>query len=239
MHIETGFRWLHAKAVQADSGTALIMSANLEKHGLDDGFELGLRLEDDRSEELRTRLERWSDQAAWELHPAPALGDVAGAVRVWHEGGLVDLDVTPRRCVDLGVFTAASAHALIAPKEPEPPRIDGLPRPDHAAGELECRWFVQPPGLHPKAGAVTRPATAFQRAVDAGVIRMVSRAEDGTRPDAGKSAKPAPYEPPVFKEPGGRLVVAIQSPDEMPSAREVAVEVAAAAIVVRAEPPSR
>ena len=234
-----GFRWLHAKAVQADSGRALIMSANLEKHGLDDGFELGLRLEDERSEELRTRLERWSDQAAWELRPAPALGDVAGAVRVWHEGGLIDLDVTPRRCVDLGVFTAASAHALIAPKEPEPPRIDGLPRPDHAARELECRWFVQPPGLHPKAGEVTRPATPFQRAVDAGVIRMVPRAEDGTRPDTGKSAKPAPYEPPVFKEPGGRLVVAIQSPEEMSSAREVAAEVGAAAIVVQAEPRSR
>ena len=66
-----GFKWLHAKALWADSDRALVMSANLEKHGLDDGFELGLRLEGKRAEELRTRLERWSSQAAWELRPAP------------------------------------------------------------------------------------------------------------------------------------------------------------------------
>ena len=83
-----GFKWLHAKALWADSGRALIMSANLEKHGLDGGFELGVRLDGERAEELRRRLERWSDQAAWELRPAPALGEVAGSVRVWHGPGI-------------------------------------------------------------------------------------------------------------------------------------------------------
>ena len=154
-----GFKWLHAKALWADSDRALVMSANLEKHGLDDGFELGLRLEGKRAEELRTRLERWSSQAAWELRLAPALGEVAGAVRVWHEGKLLDRDVKPRLPVDLGEVTVASALDMKAPA-PHPPHINGLPQSAH---ELECRWLVRVPELHPKAGEVTQPASDNKR----------------------------------------------------------------------------
>ena len=256
-----GFRWLHAKALWADSGRGLVMSANLEQHGLDDGFELGLRLQGKRAEELRMRLERWSGRAACELRPEPALSEVTGTARAWHDGELVDLDVTPRLPVDLGVVTAASADALFAPDEPEPPRTDALPQPGH---ELECRWLVQPPRLHPKAKEVMRPPTPLRRAIDAGVIRVVNpKAKEATTPaagepetrarpaaknsgakaasqqTAGKRANPTPYQPPVFREPDGRLVVAIQSPEEVPGAREVAAEVGAATIVVRAEPGSR
>ncbi|MGZ3461706.1 MAG: hypothetical protein ACXU86_24710, partial [Archangium sp.] len=39
-----GFQWLHAKVVWSDAGEALVTSANLEPHGMDDGFELGVRL---------------------------------------------------------------------------------------------------------------------------------------------------------------------------------------------------
>ena len=258
-----GFRWLHAKALWADSGRALVMSANLEQHSLDDGFELGLRLEGKRAEELRMRLERWSGRAACELRPAPALGEVAGPARAWHDGELIDLDVKPRLPVDLGVVTAASADALIAPKEPDPPRTDALPQSGHAAHELECRWLVQPPGLHPKAKEVMRPPSPPRRAIDAEVIRVVNpKAKDATIPAAGEPetrdrptvkksgakaasqqaagerTNPAPYQPPVFREPGGRLVVAIRSPEEIPGARDVAAEAGATAIVVRAEPGS-
>ena len=120
-----GFKWLHAKALWADSGRGLLMSANLEQDGLDAGFELGVRLEGERAEELRMRLERWSSQAAWELRPAPALGEVAGDVRVWHENQLLERDVKPLLQVDLGSVTAASAYDLKVPA-PDLPRINGL-----------------------------------------------------------------------------------------------------------------
>ena len=201
-----GFKWLHAKALWADSGRGLVMSANLEKQGLDDSFELGMRLEDERAKELRTRLQGWSNQAAWELRPSPALGEVAGEVRVWHQSQLHDRDVKPSLQVDLGSVTAASALDLKAP-DPQPPRVNGLPQPAH---ELECRWLVRAPVLHPKATEVTQPAS------------------DG-------EGEPTPYKPPVFKEPGGKLVVAVQSPRELPRARQVVAEVGAAAVVVGAK----
>lgn len=210
-----GFKWLHAKALWSDSGRGLVMSANLEKHGLDDGFELGLRLKGERAEELRMRLERWSSQAAWELRPAPALGEMAGDALVWHENQLLDLDVKPRLTVDLGSVTAASALDLEAPV-PDPPRTNGLPQPAH---ELECRWLVRAPALHPKAKEILRPA-----AIGPGTLERAA---------AGKKAKPVPYEPPVFKDPDGKLVVAVRSPEEILDARRVAEEAGAAAIVVR------
>ena len=202
-----GFKWLHAKALWADSGRALVMSANIEKHGLDEGFELGLKLEGEQAEELRMRLEGWSNQAAWELLLKPALGEVARDVRVWYENQLHDLDVKPRLPVDLGEVTAASVLDLKAPA-PDSPRINGLPQPARAAHELECQWLVRPPVLNPKAREVMRPAS-------------------------GKKANPTPYQPPVFEEPSRKRVVAVQAPEEIPSARRVVEEVGAAAVVVR------
>ena len=232
-----GFQWLHAKGLWADSGRALVMSANLETHGLDSGFELSVRLAGKRAAELRRRLERWMDQAPWELRPAPALGELTAAARVWRDSELVELDVKTRRSVDLGVFTAASADALIAREEPEAPCADGPPHPDHAAHELECRWLVQPPQLHPNATEVTRPVTPLQRAIDAGVIRVAeSRTKEVSPPAAGARPKPPPYEPPMFEEPGGRRVVAVRSPEDIPNARRIMREVGAAAIIVRTEP---
>ncbi len=223
-----GFKWLHAKALWSDSGRGLVMSANLEKHGLDGGFELGLRLEGERADELRIRLERWSSQAAWELLPAPALGEVAGDVRVWHGGNLIDLEVKPRLTVDLGSVTAASAHVLKAPA-PDLPRINGLPQPAH---ELECRRLVRAPDLHPKAKEIMRTAGGGPEMPERTGARD-SRAKAASRTAAGKKTKPAPYEPPVFKEPDGKLVVAVRSPEEIQVARRVAEEAGAASIVVR------
>ena len=207
-----GFKWLHAKALWADTGRALIMSTNLEKHGLDDGFEMGQRLEGKRAQELRTRLEQWSNRAAWKLYTKPALGDMDGDVRVWHEKKLFDLDVKPRISIDLGKVTAASALDMKAPPL-DPPPSNVLPKPAH---EIEYRRLVQAPVLHPKAKKVTRTGIKQK--------------------DVSDSNKDSP---PVYEEPDGRLVVAVRSQEEISDARQVAKEVGAAAVVVRMVSPSQ
>ncbi len=53
------FRWLHAKAIWTDAGESLVMSANLQRDGLDHGFELGVRLTGSRAAEIRERLMAW------------------------------------------------------------------------------------------------------------------------------------------------------------------------------------
>ncbi|TOM07229.1 hypothetical protein CGH84_24310, partial [Vibrio parahaemolyticus] len=51
-----GFKWLHAKAIWNEHNHGMIMSANLQEHGLDTGFELGVLLNGDRAKQLKECL---------------------------------------------------------------------------------------------------------------------------------------------------------------------------------------
>jgi cardiolipin synthase A/B len=74
-----GVEKLHAKAVVADD-QAVVMTANLEKHGLDEGCELGVLLNVDETLELMDVLERWEALAPWRLCAATKVGLVLGPV---------------------------------------------------------------------------------------------------------------------------------------------------------------
>jgi cardiolipin synthase len=197
-----GFKWLHAKAIWTDTDQALVMSANLQADGLDHGFELGVRLTGSRAAELHARLERWAEGAEWRLAVAPTLGDARGRVMLWQGGQFVDGDVHPSADVDLGTVTAASAHDLMV-QRPIVPDAGPVPRLAH---ELRCKWEVVPPLLAAKAKEVQRQADGDQ--------------------------KPVSYSPPLFREPGDRLVVAVRSRDELEPARALMSEMSAAAIVL-------
>jgi cardiolipin synthase len=198
-----GFRWLHAKAVWTDSGQALVMSANFQRDGLDHGFELGVRLSDGRAQEVLDRLDGWRRAAAWRLDPAPRLGTISGAVMLWQRGQLVEAEIRASIDVDLGAVTAASAAVLVAPQPPIP-EIGDLQRLAH---ELRCTWLVVAPALAQGAKERRRP-----RGVD--------------------DHPATSYDPPVFSEPSGRIVVAVRSPDELEQACAVMAEVDASGIVV-------
>lgn len=199
-----GFKWLHAKALCADGASALVMSANLQAEGLDRGFELGIRLNDDRAEEVNGRLDEWAKAARWELLASPTLGDIQGKALVWRDNRLDEMTVETEHQIDLGLVTAESADALddTAPSIPSP---EGeLPESAH---EIVYEWTARAPVLAANAKPVLRPA------------------EGGEKPTA--------YDPPVFVEPGGRRVVAVTSEQQLPKARQVADSTAAKAIVVR------
>ncbi len=149
-----GFRWLHAKALWTDTGRGLVMSANLEPDGLDDGFELGVPLEGKRVEELRMCLAHWVRQARWKLLPKPTLGELSGDVRVWRDKTFTELAVEGRRKVDLGGVEAQSADGLDS--TPPLPAVDPMCQPAH---EIEYRWQVHAPKLSHKARQVYKPGT--------------------------------------------------------------------------------
>lgn len=197
-----GFRWLHAKAIWTESGQSLVMSANLQSDGLDHGFELGLRLSDGRSHEIFERLEGWCAAAPLRLEPTPLLGALLGKVKFWKQGQIVDDEILTSVEVDLGAVTAESAAVIEAGRPQLPPGTASL-----LAHELRCTWLVTAP-------------------------KLAAKAKEKMRPDAEKDQPPAGYQPAVFREPSGRLVVAVRSVEELDQARVVMTEVEAAAIVV-------
>jgi len=57
---------LHAKAIASDAG-ALVMTANLEAHGLDEGFEVGVDLSyTPAHDELKATLRAWAESFPWQ-----------------------------------------------------------------------------------------------------------------------------------------------------------------------------
>ena len=197
-----GFSWLHGKALWVDTGTGVVMSANLQSHGLDDGFEVGVRLEGERARALKDRLQAWCASARFGLAASPRLGEVAGRVTLWRDNKLVPCEVLTTMDVDAGSVTAASAHDLRAPR----PALAPNGSTATLAHLQRISWTVKAPVLAEKSAEVIRPAS-------------------GKEP-------PRPYVPPVFREPGGRLVVVADSPSVLPQARAVMAEVSAASIVV-------
>lgn len=199
-----GFRWLHAKAIWIESGQSLVMSANLQSDGLDHGFELGLRLSDGRSQELLERLEGWCAAAPWRLAPQPFLGALLGKVKLWKQEQLFDAEIVTSVDMDLGAVTAESAAVIEAGRPRHPSDTASLPTLAH---ELRCTWLVTAP-------------------------KLAAKAKEKMRPAAEKDQPATGYQPAVFREPNGRLVVAVRSVDELDEARAVMREVEAATIVV-------
>ena len=204
-----GFRWLHAKAIWADSGSALVMSANFQGQGLDKGFELGVALCDARANELKQRLDAWSASAVWRLHVTARLGSLLGTVKIWQNQKLEEGEIREIEDVRLGAVVAKSADELVTtpPSLPSPPTNGALPKLAH---QLRCIWSVEPPKLAAKAKEVRRPP---------------AKVEQPPLPHG-------PYVPPVYREPNGRTVVAVHLPGELAAAKLVQNEVGAAAIVV-------
>ncbi len=210
-----GFKWLHAKALVVDGQQAMVMSANLQEHGLDKGFELGVMFDDVRLEELKHTLAYWQSAAKWELKTGGTVGDVVGLVQIWDGKAFSDANIESQMHLTLKDVEASSAETLTAAM-PELPSSGKLP---HLAHELKCQWNVVAPSLAKGAKPKLRKFPAEQLS-------------QGKATQKQSEPKSVPYDPPAFTEAGGRVVVAIKSPRQLSSAMQLKAELNASAIVV-------
>jgi cardiolipin synthase len=201
-----GFTWLHAKAIWSDTNEALVMSANLEQHGLDQGFELGVRLEGARAEAVAGVLSGWAAAAPARLEVKARLGDATSRVELWEAGRLVPAEVEETQEIDLGRVNAPSVDRLEVPRPQwTPPNGRKL-----LARKRIFTWKAVAPRLDPKAKEVRRE---------------VKKGKQGEKEDAGPVF-------PLFKEPSGRMVVVVNEPGQVVAAWQYAEPLGATAIVV-------
>lgn len=212
--IVLGFKWLHAKVVWSDNQEAMVTTANFEKHGLDTGFELGIHLKDERVGLVERYLRQWINTAKWQLSLNAKLGDVEGRVLSDIDGKFEEIRIVSSDVKDLGEIPAKSLHDMkLSPKFPEQPWHQC---PIH---ELEFEWTVKAPVLANKS------KEQFQ---------AQANNNNGSK-DKDKANKPVdkPYNPPVFKEPNGRKVIAIDSEQQLAAAISLAQSLAIDTIVAR------
>lgn len=96
-----GFKWLHAKAIWADGQSAMVMSANLQQHGLDEGFEIGIRLNEQAIQSLKLCLDYFMTTAQHQLAQNLPVGDYLGELKLWENNQLIDLNIQPEKMENL------------------------------------------------------------------------------------------------------------------------------------------
>jgi cardiolipin synthase len=194
-----GFNWLHAKAIWNESGDALVMSANFQKHGMDEGFELGVNLSDQRSSDLRDCLQAWRRSAPWKLEVSAQLGDVVGKVKLCKPGKQAEVvEITKRKIILLSDVTARCATTLDA--EAQFPKLDWIAQPHHSVNFV---WKVIAPQLPSKSKEV-----------------FWYEEEKDSPPSSKKQKKRTKqikhsYDPKVFRFPSGEKVIAINEASEL------------------------
>ncbi len=202
---------LHAKALVVD-GEALVMSANLEAQGLDQGFEVGAVLPASTARGVEETLREWAAGFPWVYRDDATRGE--------HLGDFCPVGASPRD----GTVSVVELHRQDAPRviandalaldEAPPPAL----APSAPSKKLPQRvifgWSVVPPSL-PK-GAIER-------------LQAVEREESGKDGSTKKMTVRVPHAPRLFDH-GGKVYVLIESA-EFERIRAVSAELSAVAVV--------
>ncbi|WP_434424249.1 phospholipase D-like domain-containing protein [Nannocystis pusilla] len=204
---------LHAKAIVSDAG-AMIMTANLEPHGLDRSFEVGVRLSASRAAGLLQTLRQWAAEFPWEYAAACLRGQHLGELCLADKGLRDGLrQVVAEEVIQSGNVAASDALDLTRAHEPK----FTVPAPGaRFPQQVRFAWRVVPPRLPGKA-------TELRRRLE--------------REEAGKDGKPRkvveehPHEPPAYEQ-GGQRYVLLRTLTEREQARRLA-ELLKAKVVLR------
>jgi cardiolipin synthase A/B len=143
-----GHRYLHAKAIISDCQTqpqGLVMSANFDVNGLDQGYEAGVSLTGKRLSALQGILSRWWESSTTPLLVEKTLGELPEQrVNLYRNGGFEDIAIAKERRVDLGKITARSPEEMGTTRPPK------FPEPETKGSrtyykEIHYTWTVLPP----------------------------------------------------------------------------------------------
>ncbi len=195
--------WLHAKALVCDQDS-LVMSANLQRHGMDDGVELGVRLSASDTRVLLGVLEQWTAASQWRLETPAVLGEITGEI--------VPLGPSPPPKNLEGVVTVKSTVAVTL----DDVTADSADRLENARhGEAVLQREAE------KRGLLWVQSIQFRYKVLAPRLPANSKAERNSKAAANGNAWDR-ANPTVFRLPDGSRAVGIASPDNGKAARALA-----------------
>ncbi|MFO0963748.1 MAG: phospholipase D-like domain-containing protein [Phycisphaerales bacterium] len=202
-----GFKHLHAKALWTASGDAIVTSANLEPHGLDSGFELGILLAEPERAALRRVFGEWQEAAESELHVGKELGSLRGKVLLWSGGKLEEQEIVEHASVNLPRRELPSAELLLTEEA-------GSPR-----SELPLAHRIE---VTEQLVAPTSPAGARDISAELAVLTGGATGSSGDLRLLSKN---------------GRRLLVIRDADQLPLATKLRPQVNADAIVFERSTP--
>jgi cardiolipin synthase len=148
----SGHPWLHAKCVIADTErgwAGLVMTANFEARGLDEGFETGVLLEPRDAETVRAYAGEWAEVFPMELFVNKRVGEVEGEVTLWKNEELRKFSIRVKGETDLGEFRVRRIEEMDG-FTPDFSRV--AERGDVIYHQQTFKWVVLPPRPEPPPG---------------------------------------------------------------------------------------
>ncbi len=76
----------HAKSIVVDGERSIVTTANFAKHGLEDGFEAGVILDENDTRRLSAILAHWEKECNWELSIATKIESLSGTLKIIDTG---------------------------------------------------------------------------------------------------------------------------------------------------------
>ncbi len=205
---------LHAKAIAADE-RVMVMTANLQAHGLDSGFEIGVLLPPVTAATVRETLREWARTFPWEYRAEARRGEHQGDLLVAElglRGGEALVVDGLGRPLEVAAVTAADALDLAAAPKPvltPPPSRTEFPR------RVDFAWEIRPPTL---------PNGAKER------MQVVERDVTDKEGNTKQVQERRSFEPRVF-EAAGKVFVKVEKPGDVERARTLAARLGAVVVV--------
>ncbi len=152
------FKWLHAKAIVVDGMHGMVMSANFQTHGMDQGFELGVKLTGTQVKELMNCLDVFLTSYHNELNIGMSLGMISGGFEVWENNAFKGYSVSEVDVIELSPIKADCLSDM--DKQPKIPNANWRENTSH---KIEYKWRIEPPVTTNTRPEYFRPSPAKEK----------------------------------------------------------------------------
>ncbi|GLS83029.1 phospholipase D-like domain-containing protein [Paraferrimonas haliotis] len=194
------FKWLHAKAVVADGVHAMVMSANFQAHGMDQGFELGVKLTGIQVKELMNCLDVFLTNSHNELNIDMSLGMISGGFEAWENNAFKGYSVR-----EVGVVELSAIKADCLSDMDKQPKIPNANWRENTSQKIEYKWRIEPPVITNASQEYFKPLTA--------------KDETSKKKDSGSPRKS--YEPKVVRLTKKQLAITVCQESEFAMAKRL------------------
>ncbi len=194
------FKWLHAKAIVVDGMHGMVMSANFQAHGMDQGFELGVKLTGIQVKELMNCLDMFLTNSHNELSIDMSLGMISGGFEAWENNTFKRYSVSEVDIVELSPIKADCLSDM--DKHPKIPNANWREKTSH---KIEYKWRIEPPVITNASPEYFKPLTA--------------KDETSKKQDSGSPRES--YEPKVVRLTKKQLAITVRQEYELAMAKRL------------------
>ncbi|WP_017218263.1 phospholipase D-like domain-containing protein [Pseudoalteromonas sp. NJ631] len=194
------FKWLHAKAIVVDGMHGMVMSANFQTHGMDQGFELGVKLTGTQVTELMNCLNVFLANIHNELHINMSLGMISGGFEAWEKNAFKGYLVNEVDVVELSPIKADCLSDM--DKKPNIPNANWR---ENTSQKIEYKWRIEPPVTTNASPEYFKP--------------LMAKDEASKKQDAGSPRES--YEPKVVRLTKKQLAITVRQESELAMAKRL------------------